>query len=184
MSYIASHVATIPSTGFEWYLIFLQGSFTDEINKDIDTHFVTLGREVGRDALVVRGFDPATFRESVFEAPAFQDVKWNNRAKFPSLMVTNRAPAEALTEAGVLETGKVMIFPLAEIYAQHKSLSPFLIDLTEALKKEDALSALENMDATNLAKSWGWLSKYLKMEPGFFGFNVKLNDAIKDLLSR
>jgi hypothetical protein len=77
MSYIASHVATIPTRGFEWYLIFLEGPFTDEIKKEIDAHFVTLGREIGKDALVVRGFDPTAFRESVFEAPAFYDVKWN-----------------------------------------------------------------------------------------------------------
>jgi hypothetical protein len=41
------------------------------------------------------------------------------------------------------------------------------------------LAALENIDGAKLAKSWGWLSKYLKMEPGFFRFNVKLNDALK-----
>ena len=56
------------------YLIFLEGSFTDEIKKEIDTHFVTLGREVGKDVMVVRGFDPAAFRESVFDADAFRDV--------------------------------------------------------------------------------------------------------------
>ena len=56
------------------YLIFLEGSFTDEIKKEIDTHFLTRGREVGKDVMVVRGFDPAAFRESVFEADAFRDV--------------------------------------------------------------------------------------------------------------
>src|SRR5271169_3607550 len=125
MSYIASHIATVPTRGFQWYLIFLEGPFADDIKKEIDAHFVTLGREVGKDALVVRGFDPATFRESVFEAPAFYDVKWNERAKFPSLIVTNRAPGEALSDANVLEKGRVMIFPLADIYSKQKSLSGF-----------------------------------------------------------
>ena len=41
------------------------------------------------------------------------------------------------------------------------------------------MAALENIDGAKLAKSWGWLSKYLKMEPGFFRFNVKFNDALK-----
>jgi hypothetical protein len=71
MGYIASHIATVPSTGFKWYLIFLEGPFADEIKKEIDAHFLTLAREVGRDVLVVRGFDPTAFRESVVEARPF-----------------------------------------------------------------------------------------------------------------
>jgi hypothetical protein len=183
MTYIASHIATVPARGFEWYLVFLEGSFSDEIKKEIDAHFVTLGHEVGKDSLVVRGFDPTTFRDSVFEASAFDDVKWNERAKFPSLIVTNRAPSEAVSDANILEKGKVMIFPLAGIYAEHKSLSGFLSDLVQALKSEDAIAALEALDGTKLRKGWGWLSKYSKMEPGFFGFSFKLNEAIKDFLA-
>lgn len=61
MGYIASHVATVPSTGFKWYLIFLEGPFADEIKKEIDAHFLTLAREVGRDVLVVRGFNSDGF---------------------------------------------------------------------------------------------------------------------------
>jgi hypothetical protein len=184
MSYVASHVATVPARGFEWYLIFLEASFADEIKKEIDTHFVTLGRETGENILAVRGFDPATFRESVFEAPAFHDVKWNERAKFPSLIVTNRAPSEAVSDAKILEKGRVMIFPLADIHREQKSLSGFLTDLVEALKKEDAMAALESVDGASLRKGWGWLNKYFKMEPGFFGFSLKLNDAITDLLTK
>jgi hypothetical protein len=183
MTYVASHVGTVPARGFEWYLIFLEGSFADEIKKEIDAHFVTLGREIGENNLAVRGFDPATFRESVFEADAFNNVKWNERVKFPSLIVTNRAPSDALSDANILESGKVMVFPLAELYREQKSLAGFLSELVEALKKEDAMAALESVDGKKLEKGWGWLSKYFKMEPGFFGFSLKLNDAIRDLLA-
>jgi hypothetical protein len=183
MSYIANHVATVPKGNFAWYLIFLECPFTDAVQKEIDEHFVTLGREVGRDILVVRGFDPTTFRQSVFEAPAFKDEKWRDRARFPSLMVTNRAPSEAVTNNKILDKGKVMIFPLAEIYGERKSLAAFLSDLVQALKSEDAMSALDSVDGSRLEKGWGWLSKYVKMEPGFFGFSLKLNEAMKDVLA-
>jgi hypothetical protein len=163
MSYIASHVATIPSTGFQWYLIFLEGPFADEIKKEIDTHFLTLAREVGRDVLVVRGFDPTAFRESLMEAPAFFDETWRERAAFPSLIVTNRAPSDAVSDANVLEKGKVMIFPLADLYREHKSIAGFLTDLLHALKQEDTLEALDNLDGNQLQKGWGWLSRYFKM---------------------
>ena len=37
------HIATIPSKGFEWYLIFLEGAFADDIKQEIDAHFLTSG---------------------------------------------------------------------------------------------------------------------------------------------
>jgi len=184
MGYIASHIATVPSTGFQWYLIFLEGPFADEIKKEIDAHFFTLAKEVGKEVLVVRGFDPTAFRDSVLEAPAFFNEKSRKRAAFPSLIVPNRVPTEAVSDANVLEKGKVMIFPLADVYREHKSIAPFLSDLLMALKQEDAIKALDNLDTSKLQKGWGWLGRYFKMEPGFFGFNLKLNSAIKDLLAK
>ena len=183
MGYIASHIATVPSTGFKWYLIFLEGPFADEIKKEIDAHFLTLAREAGKDVLVVRGLDATAFRQSVYEAPAFFEKTWQKRAKFPSLIVANRVPSEAVSDANTLEKGKVMIFPLAEIYSEHKSIAGFLTELVDALKQEDAIRALEDLDDNKLQKGWSWLGKYFKLEPGFFGFNVKLNSAIKDLLA-
>lgn len=150
MTYIASHIATVPTQGFQWYLIFLESSYEDELHKDIDRHFETLGREVGKDILAVRGFDAATFRDSVYEAPAFLDDTWRARAKFPCLIVTNRVPSQAVSAANMLQQGKVMIFPLAEIYQEQKSIAGFLSDLTEALKQEDTIEALEALDGNKL----------------------------------
>jgi hypothetical protein len=183
MSYIASHAATIPAKGFSWYLIFLECPFADDVKREIDLHFATLGCVVGTDALVVRGYDPMKFRDSVFEAPAFFDVDWRRWAMSPALIVTNRAPMDAVNDARELEKGKVMIFPLDEIYARSNSLAGFLTQLVHALQEEDSIAALETLDGTRLQKSWGWLSRYIKIEPGFFGFNVKVNDAMRDLLS-
>jgi hypothetical protein len=182
MSFVASDVATIPSRGFRWYLIFLEGAFADTIKTEIDNHFMVLAREVGKDVLVVRGFD-SRFAQSVYEAPAFYGEKWARRAKLNSLIVTNRVPSEAVSDANVLEKGKVMIFPLEDIYREHKSIAGFLTDLVDALRQDDAIRALDNLDGNDLQRGWGWLGRYFKMEPGFFGFNVKLNDAIKDILA-
>ena len=184
MSYIATHIATVPASGFKWYLIFLEGPFADEIRKEIDSHFITLGREVGKDVLVVRGFDPTVFRESVYEAPAFLDEKWRERAQFPALLITNCPPSDALSNAENLEKSKVMIFPLGKIFQEHKSIAGFLTDLLRALKNKDAFKALETLDGSKLQKGWGWLSKYFKMEPGFYGFSIKLDKAVKDLLAK
>ena len=55
-------------------------------------------------------------------------------------------------------------------------------DLVQALKDENAIAALKNIDKPKLKTYWGWLSKYVKMEPGFFGFGVRLNEIMKDLI--
>ena len=115
MSYIASHIGTVPySREFKWYLIFLECEFEDEIRKEIDANFAALGKEVGGEVLVVRGYDPKTFRESVFakaeqeEAASFyrddsgrSQFDWYERAEklgfkrgFPLLVVTNKVPSK------------------------------------------------------------------------------------------
>src|SRR5215813_4759208 len=184
MSYIASHLATVPTSGFRWYLIFIECPFVDDVQKEIDTHFPRLGEEAGKDALVVRGYQGSDFTKSVFEAPAFFDERWKARAKFPSLIVSSVAPSEALASTAALDSGKVMIFNLREIYDEKKSLSGFLTDLVAALAKEDALAALEDLDRGKLERGWGWLAKYMKMEPGFFGFNIKLDKVMRDILAK
>src|SRR5262249_39672585 len=110
--------------------------------------------------------------------------KWRARARFPALIVTNCHPSDALATAENLENGKVMIFPLGELYEEHKSIAGFLAKLVDALKQEDAVKALETVDGSKLEKGWGWLSRYLKMEPGFFGFHVKLDKAMKDVIAK
>ena len=99
-------------------------------------------------------------------------------------VVSSVAPSEALASTDTLDSGKVMIFNLREIYDEKKGLSGFLADLVAALGKEDSLAALEDLDPGKLEKGWGWLSKYMKMEPGFFGFNVKLDKVMKDILAK
>ena len=66
-----------------------------------------------------------------------------------------------------------MIFPLADVYREHKSIASFLTELVDALKKEDAIRASDNLDRSNLQKGWAWLRRYFKMEPGFFGFQCE-----------
>jgi hypothetical protein len=182
MSYIASNIKTVPGSGFKWYLIFLESPFADEISKQIDQHFAVLGREVGADALAVRGYDASEFRGSVFEATCFYSEKWSKWAVAPALIVTDIPPIEALADSRNLEQRKVLIFPLAEPYAEDKSLVPFFTKLLSALRDPNALTALQNLQPTKLETAWGWLRKYSKMEPGFFGFHLKADKAVADLL--
>jgi hypothetical protein len=182
MSYIASNIKTVPGSGFKWYLIFLESPFADDVSKQIDEHFAVLGREAGANALAVRGYDASEFRDSVFEATSFYSEKWRKWAAAPALIVTDTSPMEALADPKNLDQGKVLIFPLAEPYAENKSLVPFFTKLLSALRDPNALIALQNLQPTKLETAWGWLRKYSKMEPGIFGFHLKADEAIADLL--
>ncbi|MCP4340399.1 MAG: hypothetical protein GY799_16290 [Desulfobulbaceae bacterium] len=71
MSMVASEIGTIPCENFNWYVIFLEGDFSDQIREQIDKHLATFGRVAGRNVVAVRGYDPKQFQESLFEAQAF-----------------------------------------------------------------------------------------------------------------
>ena len=182
MSFVASTIATVPMSGFDWYVVFLEGPFADEMRKEIDAHFNTFGREAGTNVLAVRGYDPTAFRESVYEAAAFYDPDWKERADFPALLVTNVSPSLALSDADKLKEAKVLLLPLGGIYQERKTITEFLTDLLKALKSEDALKSLEKLDTSSLKKGWGWLRRYVEMKPGFFGFNVNLNKVLNDVI--
>ena len=185
MSFVASHLGTVPSTGFRWYLIFLEGSFFDPIRREIDEHFAVLGGEAGESTLVVRGHNPTKFRESVYEAPAFHDDKWYERAKFPALIALDTPPAQALSGPDAMDKTRVLIFPLQEIYEEQQTLTSFLEELLAALKNSAALEALEDIEKVQARKRyWGWLNRYVVMEPGIYGFGVNLNKVLSDLAAR
>jgi hypothetical protein len=184
MSYTATDILTIPATGFQWYMIFLEDAFEDKLRDEIEKHFLTLGREAGQAVLAVRGFDPTRFRDSVVEAPAFFDEKWRQRVKFPSMILMNKPPTAVLGSKDALENAKVVIFPLKEIFAEQQSLSSFFSDLVAALRSRDAMEALDKLDGNKLQKGWAWLRKYVKLEPEFFGFGVNINEILDEMIRR
>lgn len=183
MSMVASEIGTIPAEGFNWYVIFLEGDFSDQIREQIDKHFSTFGQVAGRDVLAVRGYDPKQFRESLFEAEAFYGEE-GVPVEPPAIVLTNAVPGAFEHRAGLAET-KVMVFPLREVYVQEKGdISVFLGRLLGALSQEDAFKALEDAKQSSLEKCWGWLSRYVKMKPGFFGFSADLNTVIGDIIAK
>lgn len=184
MAYVANDIGTIPASGFDWYVIFFEGIFANELRRELEDNFLILGQKVGRNILVVRGFDPEKFHDSTYEAFEIQEQKpkWLNQLIVPALMVTNTTPVEMMKSAVQMEKAKVMIFPLENIYKERGSITGFLGDLLKALRGREAYDALENLDETLLEKNWGWLTKYFSMNPGFFGFGVKLDRVIDKII--
>jgi len=113
MSMIASDVATIPCEGFSWYVLFLEDAFDDPLKTQLAANFLTLGREVGRDVLVVRGFDPSEFFQSAYETITLYDPEWTKRLKRPGILVSDTAPRLLLSEPAKLRAAQLIYLPLA-----------------------------------------------------------------------
>ena len=181
MSYAATDIATIPAAGFQWYVIFIEGMFSNALQREIEDNFLKLGQKVGRDVLVVRGLDPEEFNASVYEAFREHKPVWIDKLKEPALVVMDTAPATAMKDAQQLDKAKVIIFPLEKIYKDRGSITGFLGELLNALRDAEAQKALETVNKPSLKEKWGWLTKYFSMSPGFFGFGVKLDRVLDDL---
>ncbi|PYS38955.1 MAG: hypothetical protein DMF71_15975 [Acidobacteria bacterium] len=92
MSYVATDIATIPATGFKWYVIFFEGMFSNALQREIEDNFRKLGQKVGRDVLVVRGHDPEEFNASAYEAFKEHKPEWIDKLVEPALVVMDTAP--------------------------------------------------------------------------------------------
>jgi len=180
MSMVASSIGTVPTSGFEWYLFFVESPFGNEIRDQVDKHFQTLGKEAGPGVLVVRGFDAQAFRTSLFEAPALHEFQ---EIDPPSVVVTDAHP-KRVREVKGLNGAKVMVFPLRPVYAKDKDISLFFDKLLSALRSPDAIIALDKLDGSQIQRHWSWLTDYVELKPGFFGFNADLAKLVGDLLNR
>lgn len=191
MSMCASKIGTVPTEGFEWYIVLLEGPFGDAIREQIDKYFLTLGKEAGLDVLVVRGYDATTFRNSFIEsaafyrsedAPFFEPDDWK-QVDLPALVVTDALPTAVETRSG-LDQARVMIFPLRQIYEKHQDISIFFGKLLAALNSNEASDALNRLDTSGIEKHWSWMTEYVEMKPGFFGFKLDLGKLITDMLAK
>jgi len=184
MSMVASDIGTIPASGFNWYVLFLQDDYDDPINYELSSNFLVLGREVGRDVLVVRGYDSNEFYTSTYEAITLYDVEWQDKMARPALLISDTAPRLLLQERAKLHAAKLILIPLAPFRTKPQgSVIDLLRRLVTALKDEDAVNALTALEPNAFKRGWGWLSRYAELKPNFMGFGVNLKPMIDDILS-
>lgn len=183
MTMVASDIATIPTSGFSWYVLFLEDTFNDPIKSELSSNFLELGREVGEEVLVIRGFDPNKFYDSAYETVTLYDDEWRRRMTRPALLISDTAPKLLLEESAKLRAAKLILIPLAPFRSKPPgSITEMLRDLVSALRDEDALRALEQLEPGTLQKGWGWFSEYSDLKPNFMGFGVNVNAVLDDLL--
>jgi hypothetical protein len=181
---IASDIGTIPVSGFNWYVLFLEEAWDDPIKVELQNNFLQLGKQVGPAVLVIRGFDPDEFYASAYETATLYGDEWRNRLTRPALLISDTAPRLLLSEPAKLSVAKLICIPLAPFRHQPPgSVVELLRHLIAALRDEEALSALQRLEPGPLQKSWGWLRKYASLKPSFLGFGVNLNAVFDELVA-
>jgi hypothetical protein len=127
---------------------------------------------------VIRGYDPMMFRESVYEL----NPEWEERAKFPALLVTDKSPAKATYEPESVDQARVFLFSLEEIYNEDQTLTKFLTKLLETLNEPEAIEALEKVERRQQRRQrWGWPNKYSMLEPNIWGLGIRGNELLADI---
>lgn len=181
MSMSVTSMAKIPSQGFDWYVLFLEDRWDDQLRQELVNNFVILGQEVGPDVLVVRGHDVSDFFNQAFEIFALYDKKWKDQIDPPALLVTNIPPAEIEDDRQKLEKAKVILLPLGPRYMRPGSITNVLRELASSLHSTDAMNALQTLDRPEIENRWGWITRYFDLRPNFMGFGVNINQVIDDM---
>ena len=199
MSMMAHRIGSVPTKGFDWYVIFLEDGFKDELGEQIDKHFTALGKEVGERTLVVRGYEPTKFRKT-FEAHALYGLAAPLQVAnkdTPALLVTDAVPkprekepghnsgeqdkVEPLAKAGGLDNARAILLPLRPVFEKDKDISTFFRQLVSALRDTDP-RAIEKLAPTTIEKHWEFLTRYANLNPRFGGLGPKFDKIMGDLL--
>jgi hypothetical protein len=179
MGFLASAVGQVPAAGYDWYITLLEDGWSDRLRRELGDNFEQLARESGPRALVVRGFDRDRFSGDVVAAYNLQP-----RPQLPALIVSDLSPSIALQHRKRVRAARTIVLPLV---SRGDSASGMVADvlrpLVEALRSDDAVKALTELNREELARWWSWL-KYLELKPSFCGFGLNLNALIDDTVLR
>jgi hypothetical protein len=58
MSIVATNIGSVPKSGFDWYITFIELDFEPKIQQEINSYFNEFGKSIGTKALAIRGYDP------------------------------------------------------------------------------------------------------------------------------
>lgn len=183
MGYIATSLAKIPSSGYEWYIFLLEDGWTDSLRRELSDNFQNLAEEVGSEVLVIRGAE--RILDDVLRVYALCEQGYDvSRFPFPGLLIVDTPPAVVMKDKERSKTAKMILLPLSSRYLRPGSITDVLKEIVNALKDPDALHSLQALDSSQIERRWGWITRYFKIKPIFFGFEIDLNRVIEDMFRK
>ena len=185
MTMTVSDIAKVPTEGYDWYVFILDDKWDDPFREELRGNIETLGNEVGRDNLVVQGFDRMDFDSQVFHR--YRLYLQEHQFDFfplPSIVVSNIPPPEIEVDNEEIKNSVLLIFHLSDQYIRPGSISDFLGELSRTLRNPKAEQVFMKPDKTSFQALWGWIDKYFEIKPEFLGIGVDVNQMLNDLFSK
>ena len=186
MGYIASDIGSIRVGTYRWYLFLLEDGWQDDLRSELSANFEKLSGAVGPEVLVVRGHDREQFAEQVrnFYAMALARSGFLPGVVLPALLLTDIPPRVLQTGEAPASDGRALVFSLAELSKQPGSIPEFLKRLVACVRHDDGLGILKQGSEGGIRRVWSWLSRYIDLKPGIFGFGVDVKRIVDDLANR
>jgi hypothetical protein len=196
MGYLVSTtLASVPSTGHDWYVFLLEDNWSDDLRDELSRNFETLAYELGPNCLAVRGLNRRDFNEQVAQkysetfrdAGAFRDHLGSDRGiEPPALVVTDTAPRvlETVPPGAASEIKiRTMVFPLRKLRREPGRVTDFLAMLAKSLRNDEAIKALDRSQFEEVRSFWGWL-RFFELKPNFCGIGINLNAVFEEFEKR
>ena len=172
MGYVLTSVANLPIEEDVNLYIFILGNagWHGDLYEIVDRNFDNIAREIGPNAVIVKGlvanYFPEELRERIFGEP--HDLLWRKGA--PALLITNAHPDQ-------LRPDSLRLFvPLEEVKECFGSFDAFF-DTLAAFARRENNDFLDRFEDTRDLLAEGL--EVLELKPNFFGFGVNIKALIE-----
>jgi hypothetical protein len=208
MGHTTTDLAHVPSEGYNWYIFIIEGEWQTDIREALNRNFRELADALNNETLVVRGTDPKRLDPQIMHFYIESDPRYDRDVYDlpPALLITNflldftskideassaeeakkieRQNREAMQEIIESEEDNYRILlPLSDLQINSDTIGDFLAELVHCLDSEQPIQALEEQRASEIEDHWGWLGRYMKIQPNFMGFGVNVDNIVRDIVA-
>ena len=181
MGYVTMDITLVPADGRDWYVFMLDDGGRDPFREEVRNGFDFMVAKSGPRSLIVKGVDQDYFFSQVYKLYKLEGQGFDiGKFPLPALFVTDMPPREVIAKPANIEKAKMIVIPLKTKYFRPGDITDFFKVLLNTIQDPEAILALDDLDNKTIRDKWEWLSKYVEFTPHFFGFDIHVNDAIRD----
>lgn len=187
MGFTATNISTIPS-GYKWYVFFLTSNKSVEIEKELLSYFDKFSIDIGINNLAVQGGGSEGFYNSLVDSELVKLSKKEGKIQeplLPALVISNRNPSELDESNGIKDPKEINFFIISRkalVKMQNNgTLQDFMDKLATSLQKSNLIQFKVK---ERFIETWGWLSRYIKLEISFHLGKLDINQIIEDLINK
>jgi hypothetical protein len=179
MGYLATDLLRIKAQGFDWYVLLVEDNYYDQRRSELSRNFEAFARDLGRDALAVRGVDRDAFRDQVLD---IYHVR-RTGCRLPALLITDTLPRRTPDNEERMRHARVVLLSLPSRDWKPGDTSELLQAVARGVGDPEAFNALQQLDPSRFRSKWGWLTRYFDLKPNFMGFGVDVDQILEEMFN-